>query len=326
MSDSGIITGRFSVSKLEEGQRLDKYLTNVLGFLSRQKLQKALRHGTVKVNDKPVKKSYKLKANDIVEVEIPVIRESRPDLVPEDIPIEVVYEDPYLVVINKPPGLVVHPAPGNWSGTLVNALLHRYGNLEVGDSERPGIVHRLDKDTSGLMVVALTEKSLIGLATQLAQRSVKRRYKALVWGTPHPPKGTINAPIGRDPKHRERFTVIPSGKEAITRYEVLETINKHWSLVECRLETGRTHQIRVHMRHIGHPIFGDPVYGGTKIKSVPLRKQGEVKEVLNALGRQALHAYLLSFQHPITGRHMSFEIPLYQDIQEAMNKLKTLFV
>ncbi len=326
MSDSEIITGKFSVSDMEDGQRLDKYLTNVLGFLSRQKLQKALKQGTVRVNNKPVKKSYKLKANDIVEVEIPVIKESRPDLVPEDIPIEVIYEDPHLVVINKPPRLVVHPAPGHWSGTLVNALLYKYGNLEAGESERPGIVHRLDKDTSGLMVVALTEQALVGLATQLAQRSVKRRYKALVWGTPQPPQGSINVPIGRDPSHRERFTVIPSGKEAITHYKVLGPINKYWSLIECRLETGRTHQIRVHMRHIGHPIFGDPVYGGAKLKNIPLKLQDKVKEVLTTLGRQALHAYHLSFQHPVTNRQMSFEIPLYSDIQDAIDKLKKISV
>ncbi len=326
MNKSDSITGKFSVVQSEEGQRLDKYLTNVLGFLSRQKLQKALKQGTVKVNNKPAKKSHRLKANDVVEVEIPVIKEKRLDLIPEDIPIDVIYEDPYLVVINKPPGLVVHPAPGHWSGTLVNALLHKYGNLEVGASDRPGIVHRLDKDTSGLMVVALTENALVGLASQLANRSVKRRYKALVWGIPNPPKGTINAPIGRDPHHRERFTVSPSGKEAITHYEVINEVNRHWTLVECRLETGRTHQIRVHMKHIGHPIFADPVYGGTKIKGIPLKLQNEVKNILSSLGRQALHAYHLSFQHPITNREMSFEIPIYPDIQEAIEKLKNLSV
>jgi len=319
-----VITGKFSVVKSEEGQRLDKYLTNVLGFLSRQKLQKALKQGTVKVNNKPAKKSYKLKTNDVVEVEIPVVKESRLDLIPEDIPIDVVYEDSYLVVINKPPGLVVHPAPGHWSGTLVNALLHKYGTLEAGSSERPGIVHRLDKDTSGLMVVALTEDALVGLASQLANRSVKRRYKALVWGIPNPPKGTINAPIGRDPHHRERFTVVPYGKEAITHYEIIERVNRHWALVECRLETGRTHQIRVHMKHIGHPIFADPLYGGTKLRGISKKLQDQVKDILNMLGRQALHAYHLSFCHPITNREMSFEISMYTDIQKTIERLESL--
>lgn len=325
MNDAEVITGKFSVSPQEEGQRLDKYLTNVLGFLSRQRLQKALKHGVIKVNNKEVKKSYKVKANDIIEVEIPIIKEERPDLTPEPIPLEIVYEDSHVVVINKPPGLVVHPAPGHWSGTLVNALLHKYGALDVGDSDRPGIVHRLDKDTSGLMVVALTEEALVKLATQLANRTVKRKYKAIVWGIPSPQAGTINAPIGRDPAHRDRFTVIPSGKEAITHYKTLESVGKYWSLVECQLETGRTHQIRVHMKHIGHPVFGDPVYGGNKIKNVPLKLHKPVKEIINSLNRQALHAYHLSFKHPISDRLLSFEIPLYKDIQATLESLKEIY-
>jgi len=323
------------------GERFDRALAAVLPDLSRTRIQALVRAGKVMANGHPVGDAgRKVSGGEAVCVEIPPPEPAAPE--PENIPLDVVYEDGDLVVVDKPAGLVVHPGAGNRSGTLVNALLHRCkGSLSgIGGVERPGIVHRLDKDTSGLLVVAKNDKAHRHLAEQFADHGrtgpLERAYLALVWGVLPRPRGTIDAPIDRDPHNREKMRVSRPGKgrEAITHWELIETFGEAprrgagtgpgqplVSLIRCVLETGRTHQIRVHMAHIGHPVLGDPVYGtGFKTKSVHLTEEGRAR--LEGLDRQALHAAHLAFEHPSTGEILSFDSDLPDDLRQLLESLQ----
>jgi len=292
----------FKVS--EAGDRLDRYLAGACPDLSRSHIQKLIESGRVTVNSFPQRPALKLKAGDVVSLTIPppepVI------LVPEDIPFRVVYEDSDVVIIDKPAGLTVHPAPGHAQHTLVNALLNRYPDLETfGSSLRPGIVHRLDKDTSGLIVVARNEKARQYLINQFKLRQVKKGYRVLVRGRLAPERGAIEAPVGRDPSNRKRMAVVSSGREARTAYRVLKYVDGY-TYLEVRIETGRTHQIRVHFAAIGHPVAGDTVYG--------------VKHHL--LKRQFLHAYHLELRLPCDGREHTFSCDLPPDLQGVLKTLR----
>jgi 23S rRNA pseudouridine1911/1915/1917 synthase len=282
------------------GTRLDKYLADAYPDLTRTHIQKLVEAGKVTVNGLAERSSFKLRESDLIEISIPP-----PDpavIMPEDIPFEVIYEDSDLVVINKPAGLTVYPAPGHASHTLVNALLQRFPDLAVfGSSMRPGIVHRLDKDTSGLMVIARNESARLELLSQFKSRAVTKGYMVLVKGKLTPGTGAIEAPIGRDPSHRQRMAVVSSGRPARTDYKVLKYING-CSLVEARIRTGRTHQIRVHFAAIGFPVLGDPVYG---MKTALLR-------------RQFLHSFYLQFQPPGSGETLTFKCDLPEDLNMAL--------
>jgi 23S rRNA pseudouridine1911/1915/1917 synthase len=280
------------------------------------------------VNNKQAKANYRVKPGDIVVIMLSYPRHEY-ELIPEDIPIDVVYEDDSLLVVNKKAGMVVHPAHGNFSGTLVHALAYRYRNLEMFSTEdnRAGLVHRIDKDTSGLLVVAKTEKAKSHLGKQFYDKTSYRVYQAIVWGIPNEPEGTIDAPIGRNPKNRLVMHVCanPSqGKRAVTHYRVLEDLG-YISLVECRLETGRTHQIRIHMKHIGHPLFNDAAYGGDEIlKGTTFTKYRQfVDNCFKILPRQALHAKELGFTHPETGEWMQFDSVLPGDMTQVIQKWRT---
>lgn len=315
------------------GERLDKALAAALPDLSRTRIQALVRAGKVSLGsglaDDP---GRKIAGGERVAVEIPPPEPAEPEA--ENIPLDIVHEDSDLIVIDKPAGLVVHPGAGNWSGTLVNALLHHCkGSLSgIGGVERPGIVHRLDKDTSGLLVAAKNDKAHRALAEQFADHGrtgdLERAYLALVWGAPNRPRGTIEAPIDRDPRNREKMHVSrpDRGREAVTHWELVESFGPPQtplvSLVQCVLETGRTHQIRVHMAHIGHPVLGDPVYGaGYKTKAIHLGESAQAS--LTALDRQALHAAHLAFRHPATDELMSFDSDLPDDLQTLVESLKT---
>lgn len=314
--------------KVDPGQkelRIDKFLHNYLGNnISRTKIQNAAEAGNISVNGKPTKPSYKIRPNDEIKLLIPRHTENY-DLVAEDIPLDVVYEDDALLVLNKAPEMVVHPGLGNYRGTLVNALLwHFKGLANVGDVNRPGLVHRIDKGTSGLLVIAKTEFALAHLAKQFFNKTTHRRYVALVWGDVAEEEGRIEGNIGRHSKERRQFEVFPDGdfgKPAVTHYKVLERLH-YVTLVECRLETGRTHQIRVHMKYIGHTLFNDERYGGNKIlKGTVYSKYKQfVENCFEILPRQALHAATLGFVHPVTGKEMFFESPLPKDFAAVMDK------
>jgi len=296
----------FKITEEEEGQRIDVYLSNQVEELSRSHIQKLIEKENVLVNQKPVKPSYKLKEEDEIVLKIPLPENLK--IEPENIPVDIVYEDEHLIVVNKPQGMVVHPAPGNFSGTLVNALLYHCKNLSgINGVFRPGIVHRIDKDTSGLLVVAKSDRAHLGLAEQIKNKNVTRKYIALVEGNIKDEKGTVNAPIGRHPVDRKKMAVVKNGKEAITHYRVLERFGEY-TLIEATLETGRTHQIRVHMAYIGYPVVGDPVYG---------RK----KQRFNIKG-QMLHAKVLGFIHPITNEYMEFEAPLPNYFLKVLENLR----
>ncbi|MDH7576466.1 MAG: RluA family pseudouridine synthase [Bacillota bacterium] len=286
-------TYRFEVPPEADGNRLDHFLSRQTPFLSRSQVQRLIERGLVLVNFRPARSSYRVRVKDQVEMMVPPPEEIT--LSPEPIPIDIVYEDEDLLVVNKPPGLVVHPAPGHKGGTLVNALLNHCPDLPgIGGYLRPGIVHRLDKDTSGLLLVSKTDLAHQGLAAQLKARKIKRKYLALVHGEVREEEGLIDAPLGRAPKNRKKIAVVPNGKEARTFYRVKERF-PGYTLLDIQLETGRTHQIRVHLAYAGYPVAGDPVYG-------PRRNP------LNLPG-QALHAYRISFIHPRTGEFLSFEAP-----------------
>ncbi|MGE5484990.1 MAG: RluA family pseudouridine synthase [Ignavibacteriales bacterium] len=290
----------------DSGERLDRWLVAVSGGeLTRSHAQKLIRNGLVTVDGKPeTRPSSPVRPPSEV---VAVMPDPEPlEALPEDIPLDVVYEDPDVLVVNKPRGLVVHPAAGNPRGTLVNAVLHRCGDLEgINDVLRPGIVHRLDKDTTGLLVVAKNERAYRSLARQVKERTVKRVYLALVQGVISSDL-TIDRPIGRHPVHRKRMAVIPSGRPSVTMVRVMERFKEH-TLVECELKTGRTHQIRVHMSYTGHPVVGDPVYGGKRMPG---------------LGGQALHAWRLGFRHPGDGRYLEFRAPPPRDFQEALERIR----
>lgn len=289
----------------QKSGRVDKYLTTELETMSRSKVQNLIADGYVFVNGETIKANYKLEAGDKVEVFVP--EPEAVDVEAEDIPLDIIYEDKDIVLINKAQGMVVHPGAGNPNGTLVNALLFHIKDLSGINGEiRPGIVHRLDKDTSGILIVAKNYEAHVNLSEQLQNRTVKRKYWALVHGVLPHEHGTINAPIGRDPKDRQKFTVIKGGKEAISHFRVLERIQK-FSLMEVSLETGRTHQIRVHLNYIDHPVAGDKIYGP--------------KKSLEGNG-QFLHARMLEFTHPRTGETMSFEAELPALFEETLDRLR----
>lgn len=309
--------------------RLDKFLFDRLANTSRNRIQVASKAGNVLVNDKPAKPSQKVKPGDVVSIVLPY-PQREVELLPEDIPLKVLYEDDDVVVIDKPAGLVVHPGHGNWTGTLVNALLFHFGKLPPvpgAEIPRPGLVHRLDKDTSGVMVVGKTEEALTHLARQFFERTSDRRYNALVWGDFDADEGVVEGHIGRSNKDRTVMQVFPEGehgKAAVTRWRVVERF-RYLTLVECKLETGRTHQIRVHMQWIGHPLFNDAAYGGDRIlKGTTFTKYRQfVENCFDLLPRQALHARTLSFDHPATGKRMHFESSLPADIDAVLAKWRT---
>ncbi len=304
--------------------RIDKYLLDRLPNVSRSRIQAAIKEGFIRVNDQPVKPNYKVRPADVITVSLPEPPRDT-EVVPEDIPLDIVYEDEHLLVVNKPPGMVVHPAHQNWTGTLVNALAWHFKNLPemAGNQGRPGLVHRIDKDTSGLLVIAKTETAMMSLARQFYDHSIARTYQALVWGEPEE-TGTIAVHLGRSPKDRRVVAAFPDGdqgKHAVTHYRVLEYL-RYVSLVECRLETGRTHQIRAHMKHIGHPLFNDATYGGDRIvQGTQFGKYKTfVQNCFKLLPRQALHARSLGFVHPASGKQLYFESALPDDMQQVLEK------
>ncbi|CAA9202180.1 Ribosomal large subunit pseudouridine synthase D [Flavobacterium bizetiae] len=314
---------RFEVPKGQALLRIDKYLMNLIQNATRNKIQNAATEGNIFVNDIPVKSNYKVKPFDVVTVML-----THPPyenhILPENIPLNIVYEDDALLLINKEPGMVVHPGHGNYTGTLVNALAHHFDNLPMNSSERPGLVHRIDKDTSGLLVVAKTEAAMTHLAKQFEAKTSEREYIALVWGNVAEEAGTIEGNLARHLKDRMQMAVFADpeiGKPAITHYKVLERFG-YVTLISCKLETGRTHQIRAHMKHIGHPLFNDERYGGHLIlKGTTFTKYKQfIDNCFKALPRQALHAKTLGFVHPATGEMMRFDTELPQDFQDCIEK------
>jgi len=308
--------------------RIDKFLMDRLANVTRNKIQNAIKNNFVLVNQQSIKANYRVRPND--EIKVFFLNPSvQHELIPECIPLEIVYEDDDLLIVNKPPGMVVHPAHANWNGTLVNALLHHFKMLPVGKDMvlRPGLVHRIDKDTSGLLVIAKTEASMAVLAKQFYEHTIERTYIALVWGVPKSKSGTINVNIGRSPKDRRIMTTFADGcgRKAVTHYEVLKEFN-YISLVKCNLETGRTHQIRIHMKHIGHTIFNDIVYGGDKILKGPnfAKYKTFVENCFKILPRQALHAKSLGFMHPTTKQKLNFECDLPVNFVEVLEKWEKL--
>ncbi len=314
-------------------ERLDVFLTNHVENATRSKVQQAIKEGLVKVNNEIVKPSHKVSAGEKITFQPP--RTPAPDVLPENIPLDILFEDDELLVVNKPAGMVVHPAYGNYSGTLVNALLYHYKNnlSTLNDPTRPGIVHRLDKDTSGLMLVAKNDVAHAKLAKQFLNKTIHREYWSIVWGLfskstarkrAHTDiTGIVEASLGRSKSDRKKIAVTEGGKEAITEYKVLEEF-EYLSLIQCKLRTGRTHQIRVHMHHIGHPVFGDPTYGGRKISwgGIDTKKKSEVQRLLEIINRQALHAKSISFIHPISKETMQFEFDLPEDINLILSLLR----
>ena len=305
--------------------RIDKFLMDRLANVTRNKVQNGIRDGLAKVNGETVKPNYKVRPGD--DIHIYLTQPPRDEeVVPEDIELNIVYEDEQLMVVNKPAGMVVHPAYQNWSGTLVNALAYHFKNLPEmkGNEGRPGLVHRIDKDTSGLLVIAKTEEGMNGLAKQFFDHSIERTYYALVWGEPAEPKGTIHVNVGRSLKDRRITTCFPEGdfgKEAITHYEVLQNL-RYVSLVKCNLETGRTHQIRAHMKYIGHTLFNDATYGGNEVLqgTVFTKYKQFVQNCFKIIPRQALHAKTLGFIHPVTKKHMQFDSELPEDFAQVLDK------
>ncbi len=306
--------------------RIDKFLVDRLEKTSRSRIQDAHDGGFVKVNGVAVKSSYKIKPNDIITIELPYpVREL--EILPENIPIDIIYEDEDLLVINKPMNMVVHPGHGNYTGTLVNAVLYHLQQTPAGEKHRPGLVHRLDKHTTGVMVMAKTDHALQHLGKQFFDRTTDRRYQAIVWGDVLQ-DGTVIGNTGRSLQDRKIFTVFPDGshgKHAVTHYKVLKRLH-YVTLVECKLETGRTHQIRVHMKHIGHTLFGDLEYGGDKIlKGTTFPKYNQfVNNCFQILPRQALHAKTLAFDHPTTGKRMEFDSELPKDMAEVLNRFQNI--
>ena len=314
---------RFEVPKGQLLLRIDKFLMNLIPNATRNKIQQAATNGDIYVNDAPVKSNYKVKPLDVVRILLshPPF-ENRVD--PENIPLDIVYEDEALLLINKPPGLVVHPGHGNYTGTLVNALAYHFENLPLNSSERPGLVHRIDKDTSGLLVIAKTEAAMTHLAKQFEAKTSEREYIAIVWGNVKEDEGTIEGNIARHLKDRMQMAVFADpeiGKPAVTHYKVLERFG-YVTMVSCVLETGRTHQIRVHMKHLGHPLFNDARYGGDLIlKGTTFTKYKQfIDNCFKILPRQALHAKTLGFVHPSTGEMMRFDTELPDDMKELIEK------
>lgn len=320
------LTRRFelTISSEAAGQRLDSYLAAQELDLTRSRIQGLIDSGKILVNGFPTKPSHKVKPGETIKIEIPPPKKS--PILPENIPLEVVYEDQDLLVINKPAGMVTHPASGNYSGTLVNALLYHCKDLSgIGGVERPGIVHRLDKETSGLLIVAKNDFAHLSLSAQLKDKSLFREYVALVWGRMPQKKGVISAPIGRAVTDRKRMAVTAvKSKEAATEYEVKQSFPL-CELLQLRLKTGRTHQIRVHLAYLGHPVVGDPEYGGRNKWVGTLKNKKDrilAEEVLNRISRQALHAQKIGFIHPRTGQYLEFESRIPLDIANLLEFLK----
>ncbi len=316
---------RFMADKGQKALRIDKFLVNKLENISRSRIQAAASAGNIIVNDTPVKANYKVKPSDIISIVLPQPPREI-ELIPENIPVEIVYEDDHLLIVNKRAGMVVHPAYGNYTGTLVNALMYHLKNNPLFSSGdlRPGLVHRIDKDTSGLLVVAKNELAMNKLAKQFYEKTSKRTYQAIVWGNLKENEGTIKGNIGRNPRDRKKMYVFAEGDEgkpAITHYRVLERFD-YVNLVECRLETGRTHQIRVHFQHIRHPLFNDAEYGGNHIlRGTTFTKYKQfIQNCFKILPRQALHAKTLGFIHPATGKEMVFDTDLPGDMSEVIEK------
>ena len=306
MSENGL--QRLTVSPEEAGVRIDKYLAEQLPDITRSYLQKLLKDGSVQMNGKPVKTSTKTVAGAVIELTIPEPEE--PEILPEDIPLDILYEDSDVILINKPKDMVVHPAAGHYTGTLVNALMyHCKGDLSgINGVLRPGIVHRIDKDTTGVLIICKNDKAHNALAEQLKEHSITRKYRAIVCGNLKEDEGTVDAPLGRHPQDRKKMAIVRTGgKRAVTHYRVLERFG-NYTYIECQLETGRTHQIRVHMASLGHPLLGDEVYG--RVKS-PFKLEG-----------QTLHAMVLGFIHPTTGEYMEFEAPLPEYFEKLLGKLR----
>lgn len=297
---------KIDIDEDNAGVRIDKFLNSYFEEKSRSYLQGLIENNNVTINKKNIKSNYKLRKNDIIEVSLP--KPAMLDVTPEDIKLDILYEDSDVVVVNKAKGMVVHPAVGNYTGTLVNALLYHCSDLSsINGVVRPGIVHRIDKDTSGVLVVAKNDNSHNFLATQLKEHSMKREYIALIEGHLKEKEGTIDKPLGRNKKDRLKMGIVPDGKRAVTHYSVIKEF-KDTTLIKCVLETGRTHQIRVHLASIGHPLVGDLVYGYKKQK---YKVQG-----------QMLHAKVLGFIHPVTKKYMEFEAPLSEEFENLINKLE----
>ena len=313
----------FQADPGQDALRVDKFLMNRIENATRNKIQKAAKSGAILVNENPVKSNYRVKGGDQVRV-VFTYPPHENLLTPEALSLDIVYEDNELIVVNKKAGIVVHPGYGNYSGTLINGLLHHFENLPLNSSNRPGLVHRIDKDTSGLVVVAKTEQSMVNLSKQFRDKTSTRKYIALVWGDVKNDEGTVEGHIGRHPKNRLQMTVYPegdSGKMAITHYKIIERLG-YVTLIECSLETGRTHQIRAHMKFIGHTLFNDARYGGDAIlKGTTFTKYKQfVQNCFSLLPRQALHAQTLGFEHPAQKKWIDFEAPLPEDMKVTINK------
>ena len=305
--------------------RIDKFLMDRLPNVSRNKIQQGIKLGFILVNENQIKSNYKVRPNDLITVSL-LTPPRDEDVSPENIPLNIVFEDSEILIVNKEAGMVVHPAYQNWSGTLVNALIYHFQNLPEmeGNEGRPGLVHRIDKDTSGLLVIAKSERAMEGLAKQFFNHSIERTYYALVWGEPLEEKGTINVNLGRHPKDRRIVTAYEDpeqGKRAITHYEVIEKF-RYVTLIKCNLETGRTHQIRAHLRYLGHPLFNDAMYGGDKIlKGTSFSKyKSFVENCFKIMPRQSLHAKSLGFIHPVSNQFVQFESELPQDFTDVLDK------
>ena len=302
-------------------ERLDIFLVHQVENATRNKVQRAIREGLVRVDGKPARSSHQVAPGEVILISLP--RPPPQKASPEDIPLDILYEDDSLIVVNKPAGMVTHPAHANYTGTLVNALLHHSRDLSsVNDTHRPGIIHRLDKDTSGLLVVAKTDQAHAFLAKQFADRTVDREYRAIVWGTFKKREGTIEAELGRSKSDRKRIAVVAGGKHAVTKYAVKQQFS--WlAHVGLKLLTGRTHQIRVHLAHIGHPVFGDPTYGGRRIVAGPrsVEQKRKIQELLALMPRQALHAKTLGFVHPVARKRLFFESSLPADMDTLLERI-----
>lgn len=307
--------------------RIDKFLMDRLMKVSRNRIQNAIRAGSITVDDREIKPNFKVKPGHVISLVLPKPPAEHQTVVPQNIPLDIRYEDEDLLVVHKPAGMVVHPGIGHHRGTLVNALAYHFRNLPVlegNQSDRLGLVHRIDKNTTGLLVVAKSDYAMTHLAKQFYYHTVDRTYQALVWGEPDPAKGTITGNVGRHPRFRKKFTVFPegeAGKWAVTHYKTLEGLY-YVSLIECKLETGRTHQIRVHMQHIGHPLFNDERYGGDQIvKGTVFSKYKRfVENCFTLLPRHGLHAKSLGFTHPTTGERLHFESELPEDLAQTLDK------
>jgi len=317
---------RFVADPGQAALRVDKYLAGLMEYTSRSRIQLAIKAGFVRANDKTVKANYIVRPGDIVTFVMPYQRRGT-EIIPQDIPLDIVYEDSELLVVNKAAGMVVHPGHGNYDGTLVNALAYHLGmrqSADEGDERMGMLVHRIDKDTSGLLVVSKTDEAQASLARQFFVHSIERRYIAVVWGNIREDEGTIDANIGRNPADRLNFKAFPEGdqgKTAVTHYKVLERFG-FVTVVQCVLETGRTHQIRVHMSYIGHPLFGDERYGGTTINNgtIYAKYRQFIQNCLKICPRQALHAAVLGFEHPLDGKHRHYEAALPEDMSALIGK------